>query len=59
MQWNKQNHTITAHRKPTAGEIRFGYGATHYREFDVLEWLKPDNTFKKWIKANDGLRYYR
>jgi hypothetical protein len=59
MQWNKLKHTITAHRSPTAYEIRFGYGAPHYRDFDVEEWLKPNNTLKKWIKANDGLRYYR
>ena len=53
------NSRITAHRNPTPSEIRFGYGAIHYRDFDVEYWLKPDGTLKKWIKADDGLRYYR
>lgn len=57
--WNGLNDTITAHRNPTPSEIRFGYGATHYRDFDVTDWLKADGTLKKWIKADDGLRYYR
>jgi hypothetical protein len=57
--WNGLNDTITAHRNPTPYEIRFGYGATHYRDFDVTDWIKPDGTLKKWIKADDGLRYYR
>lgn len=59
LKWNQVNQTITAHRNPTASEIRFGYGATHYRDFDVSEWLKPDGTLKRWIKADDGLRYFR
>ena len=51
---------ITAHRPPTAYEIKFGYGAIHYRDFELALWLKADGTLKKWIKAkNDGLRYYR
>ena len=57
--WNGLNDTITAHRNPTPYEIRFGYGATHYRDFDVTDWIKPDGTLKTWIKADDGLRYYR
>ena len=59
MPWNGMNDTITAHRNPTPSEIRFGYGSTHYRDFDVEEWLKSDGTLKAWIKADDGLRYYR
>ena len=51
---------ITAHRQPTPYEIKFGYGATHYRDFERALWLKSDGTLKKWIKVNDdGLRYYR
>lgn len=57
--FNFVNRRITAHRNPTPAEIRRGYGATHYREFWAYEWLKPDLTLKKWIKADDGLRYYR
>lgn len=57
--WNGMNDTITAHRNPIASEIKWGYGAIHYRDFDVQEWLKPNGTLKTWIKADDGLRYYR
>ena len=52
------NKIITAHRKPTSSEIKMGYGATHYRDFPVSEWLKPNGTLKAWILADDGLRYY-
>ena len=55
--------TITAHRNPTPAEVRRGYGATHYRDFSVREWLHTSGQdgrfFKKWIVADDGLRYYR
>lgn len=52
--------TLEYHRKPTAGEIKFGYGATHYRDFTADEYLKKDGTIKKRIKAkNDGLIYTR
>jgi hypothetical protein len=51
--------TIEGHREPTPEEIRFGHGATHYRTFPVSVWLRPDGTAKRWIKADDGLRYYR
>lgn len=55
---NKQK--ISAHRNPTAAEIKFGYGAIHYAEFDREVWTKPDGTLKKWIVGPyDGLRYYR
>ena len=27
--------SITYHRKPTAYEIKFGEGATHYKDFDT------------------------
>ena len=57
--WNGLNDTITAHRSPTQSEIKYGYGAIHYRDFPVEEWLKSNGTLKTWIKADDGLRYYR
>lgn len=51
---------ITAHRNPTSSEIRFGYGATHYRTFPRELWEHPSGKPKAWIKAqDDGLRYYR
>jgi len=46
--------TIEYHREPTPAEVKFGEGATHYREFSEAEV-----TNKKWIKADDGLRYWR
>ena len=48
---------ITYHRKPTPAEIRFGHGATHYRDFPVAECLKKDGELKKRLKADDGLIY--
>jgi hypothetical protein len=58
--WNKVNKEITYHRKPTEYEIKFGYGAIHYRDFTQDEFLKKDGTIKSRIKAkNDGLIYTR
>lgn len=51
---------ITLHRQPTAGEIKFGYGATHYRDFPLRVMRRNDGTYKRYIVApDDGLRYYR
>lgn len=55
----------TYHRQPTMAEIAFGYGATHYNDFPMekcltgrtYSWGAP--IIKKWIKGEDGLRYYR
>ncbi len=49
------------HRPPTKGEIRFGYGATHYRTFPIETCCQTGTRIpKKWFKAeDDGLRYYR
>lgn len=53
--------TVTYHRAPTAAEIRFGHGATHYRDFTPQECCFPGTRIaKKWLRAkDDGLRYYR
>ncbi len=51
---------VTYHRNPTAGEIRFGEGATHYKDFALpfCRWL--DGSFKQWLVCPlDGLRYYK
>ena len=51
---------VQYHRPPTASEIRFGHGATHYRTFPVEDAVFPGTrVLKKWIVADDGLRYYR
>jgi hypothetical protein len=55
----KKIKTITFHRNPTEYEIKFGYGAIHYKDFDVKDCLKKDGTLKKWLVCPvDGLRYY-
>lgn len=52
--------TVTAHRVPTPSEIRFGHGATHYKDFPVAFWINAEGYPKSWIKCpQDGLRYYR
>lgn len=51
---------LTYHRNPTAGEIKFGYGAIHYRDFPVEECLRKDGKIKKRLKGkDDGLIYTR
>jgi len=51
---------LTYHRRPTASEIKFGHGATHYRDFPIAECLKKDDSIKNRLKAkNDGLIYTR
>lgn len=48
------------HRKPTAYEIKFGHGATHYKSFDESFCTKEDGTIKKRLKCPyDGLIYTR
>lgn len=50
--------TITGHRPPTPWEIKFGEGATHYKDFAVELCVHPDRSKKAWIKCPvDGLRY--
>lgn len=53
--------SVTYHRPPTAGEIRFGHGATHYADFTVEEAAWPGSRIlKRWfVSPYDGLRYYR
>lgn len=48
-------------RNPTASEIAFGEGATHYKSFKRSHCIKKDlHTLKRWVKCpHDGLRYYR
>ncbi len=52
---------VKYHRNPTPSEIRFGHGATHYREFKIEDCCKPGTRIlKRWfVAADDGLRYYR
>jgi hypothetical protein len=53
--------TIECHRPPTKGEIKFGEGATHYRDFPLsIIGLKKGKAMRKdWFVApDDKLRYY-
>lgn len=50
--------TVIFWRNPTKAEINFGYGAIHYREFKFEECSNKEGKTKKWLKADDGLRYY-
>lgn len=58
----KNNSMVTYHRKPTKGEIKFGHGAMHYKDFPINEVINHKETkleFKKWfICPIDKLRYY-
>jgi len=51
---------ITYHRKPTKGEIKFGEGATHYKDFETCFcWNDLKDCPKRWLICPiDGLRYY-
>ena len=45
-------------RPPTKGELKQGYGATHYKTFLYREIRNKDGAVKKWFKCPvDGLRY--
>lgn len=51
--------TVEYHRQPTKGEIKFGEGATHYKDFTLEQCVKKDGNYKKWLICPiDGLRYY-
>lgn len=57
------NILVEYHRPPTKSELRFGYGATHYRDFCIEQVLKTDSfglkRFKRWfVSKDDKLRYY-
>lgn len=46
-------------RNPTKEEIKFGHGATHYRDFDFESCFDENGFQKVKVKTNDdGLIYY-
>lgn len=53
--------TVTRHRPPTPSELRFGHGATHYRDFPVEAVCFPGSRIAKawFVSPDDGLRYYQ
>lgn len=55
---NTTTQTITGHRPPTAGEIKQGYGATHYLDFNLVDVTKKDGKIKAKTKCKvTGLWY--
>lgn len=51
---------IKCWRNPTKGEIKFGEGAIHYRDFTISEiGINNKGYIKSWFidKEGDGLRY--
>lgn len=53
------NQLFTYHRNPTPFEMKLGYDAIHYRDFKACECINQKGEFRTWLKADDGLRYYR
>jgi hypothetical protein len=55
---SKEVTIITYSRKPTATEIKLGYGAIHYRDFKIAECFDENGNFKRQIvSSNDNLKY--
>jgi hypothetical protein len=51
--------TIKYWRKATKDEIKFGYGATHYRDFDFESCFDEEGFQKDKVRASDDkLIYY-
>ena len=57
MIYSTEKNIITYWRNPTKGELQFGEGAIHYRDFKRSECSKQNGDLKKWFIADDGLRY--
>ena len=54
------DNVLEYHRIPTQKDIDRGYGAIHYKDFDLSLCVKKDGTIKKWLVCKeDKLRYYR
>jgi hypothetical protein len=54
----KNAETVEYHRQPTPAEIRFGEGATHYLDVDIVDAWHQSGRLKRWVKIG-GLRYTR
>ena len=46
-----QERIITYSRKPTASEIKFGHGATHYKDFAESACTDKNGRVKKRLKC--------
>lgn len=54
----KRPKEITYWRNPTREEIRFGYGATHFRDFEFEKCLDENGIQKLKIRATDDKLIY-
>lgn len=54
----RECQSITAHRRPTQGEIAFGYGAEHYRDFPIEKCINRHGKLKLRLFAKDGQLWY-
>lgn len=50
--------TVEYHRKPTLAEVRFGEGATHYLDVDIVDAWHSSGRLKKRVTVG-GLIYTR
>lgn len=54
------NKEIEFHRKPTKGEIKFGHGSTHYKDFKIKDLKVINGRIQTRVKCPiDGLIYTR
>lgn len=57
--FNTKPKSLTYWRRPTIDEIKFGYGATHYRSFDFKSCFDINGFQKDKVRASDdGFIYY-
>ncbi len=55
---NKTKH-LEYWRNPTKEEIKFGHGATHYRDFEFTDCFDENGFLKQHIRSTeDSLVYY-
>jgi hypothetical protein len=57
-QLNKEVKEITYWRNPTKDEIKFGHGATHYRDFDIKICFDEEGFLKLKVRAIDDKHIY-
>lgn len=58
--YGNDNTSIEYHRNPTEFEIKMGYGATHYKNFDITYCGNGKDKFKRMVICPiTGLKYYR
>jgi hypothetical protein len=56
---NQENETFSYWRNPQKEEIKLGYGAIHFRDFEKEQCFNEDGSFKLALITNDDrLKYY-